>query len=150
MRRKLSGILIGLGVLMILGAAGLLLHNRQESEREASFSARTPSAAPVCSSPCSLCPRVYFFILFSIYCEHSLSIPIIETVRSHVNKKMIEYTEPGSLSYASDTSLVIFFFPLRLFIAAYEKQASRDACSLLLQKCSLPWSSIGKPTHPFR
>ena len=40
MRRKLSGILIGLGVLMILGAAGLLLHNRQESEREASFSAR--------------------------------------------------------------------------------------------------------------
>lgn len=40
MRRKLSGILIGFGVLMILGAAGLLLHNRQESEREASFSAR--------------------------------------------------------------------------------------------------------------
>ena len=40
MRHKLSGILIGLGVLMILGAAGLLLHNRQEAEREASFSAR--------------------------------------------------------------------------------------------------------------
>ena len=40
MKRILSGILIGLGILMILGAAGLLLHNRQESEREASFSAR--------------------------------------------------------------------------------------------------------------
>lgn len=40
MRRKLSGILIGLGVLMILGAAGLLLYNRQESEQAASFSAK--------------------------------------------------------------------------------------------------------------
>ena len=40
MKRKLSGILIGLGVLMIFGAAGLLLFNRQESERMASFSAR--------------------------------------------------------------------------------------------------------------
>lgn len=39
MRRKLSGILIGLGILMILGAAGLLLHNRQEADRAASFSA---------------------------------------------------------------------------------------------------------------
>jgi sortase A len=40
MKRTLSGILIGLGILMILGAAGLLLYNRQESERMASFSAR--------------------------------------------------------------------------------------------------------------
>ena len=40
MRRKLSAIFIGLGVLMILGAAGLLLYNRQESEQAASFSAR--------------------------------------------------------------------------------------------------------------
>ena len=39
MRRIFSGILIGVGILMILGAAGLLLHNRQESERVASFSA---------------------------------------------------------------------------------------------------------------
>ena len=40
MRRKLSGFLMGLGVVMILGAAGLLLYNRQESAREASFSAQ--------------------------------------------------------------------------------------------------------------
>ncbi len=40
MRRILSGILIGLGILMILGAAGLLLYNQQESEREASFFAQ--------------------------------------------------------------------------------------------------------------
>ena len=40
MRRKLSGVLIGLGILMILGAAGLLLYNLQESERMASFSAQ--------------------------------------------------------------------------------------------------------------
>lgn len=40
MKRKLSGILIGLGVLMILGAAGLLLYNRQETERMASFASR--------------------------------------------------------------------------------------------------------------
>jgi LPXTG-motif cell wall-anchored protein len=40
MRRKLSSVLIAFGVLMILGAAGLLLYNRQESEQAASFSAR--------------------------------------------------------------------------------------------------------------
>lgn len=40
MKRILSGILIGLGVLMILGAAGLLLHNRREYDRMASFSAQ--------------------------------------------------------------------------------------------------------------
>ena len=39
MRAKLSAILIGLGILMILGAAGLLLYNQQESDRVASFSA---------------------------------------------------------------------------------------------------------------
>lgn len=44
MKRKLSAILIGLGILMILGAAGLLLYNRQEAERMASFSARVVPA----------------------------------------------------------------------------------------------------------
>ena len=38
MRRILSGILIGLGILLILGAAGLLLHNRQEADEAASVS----------------------------------------------------------------------------------------------------------------
>ena len=40
MRGRISGLLIGLGVLMLLGAAGLLLHNRQEADQAASFSAR--------------------------------------------------------------------------------------------------------------
>lgn len=40
MRTKLGAMLIGLGILMILGAAGLLLFNQQESDRVASFSAR--------------------------------------------------------------------------------------------------------------
>ena len=40
MRRLLSGILIGLGVLLILGAAGLLLYNRQEADEAASVSAK--------------------------------------------------------------------------------------------------------------
>ena len=39
MRRTLSGILIGLGIVLILGAAGLLLHNRQEADEAASLSA---------------------------------------------------------------------------------------------------------------
>ena len=39
MRTKLSRILICAGVLMLLGAAGLLLYNRQEADRAASFSA---------------------------------------------------------------------------------------------------------------
>ena len=40
MRRILSWILIGLGILLILGAAALLLYNRQEAEEAASVSAR--------------------------------------------------------------------------------------------------------------
>ena len=40
MRRILSGILIGLGVLLILGAAGLLLYNQQEADEAASISAK--------------------------------------------------------------------------------------------------------------
>lgn len=40
MRRILSGILIGLGILLILGAAGLLLYNQQEADEAASISAQ--------------------------------------------------------------------------------------------------------------
>ena len=40
MRRILSGVLIGLGILLILGAAGLLLYNRQEADEAASVSAK--------------------------------------------------------------------------------------------------------------
>ena len=40
MRRILSGILIGFGILLILGAAGLLLYNRQEADEAASISAK--------------------------------------------------------------------------------------------------------------
>ncbi len=40
MRRGISTVLIALGVLLILGAAGLLLYNRQEADEAASVSAR--------------------------------------------------------------------------------------------------------------
>ena len=40
MRKILSGVLIGLGILLILGAAGLLLYNRQEADEAASVSAK--------------------------------------------------------------------------------------------------------------
>lgn len=40
MKRILSGILIGLGILLIFGAAGLLLYNQQEADQAASISAK--------------------------------------------------------------------------------------------------------------
>ena len=40
MRRILSGILIGIGILLILGAAGLFLFNQQEADEAASVSAK--------------------------------------------------------------------------------------------------------------
>ena len=72
MSRKLSSLLIGLGILMLLGGAGLLLHNHWEADQVASFSAwvlpelseyaaaahETASAPPLVTDPKAPAPQM--------------------------------------------------------------------------------------------
>lgn len=94
MRRRLSLLFILLGVGMILGAAALLLHNRQEAEQAASISARvlpvlseyleeaaeTATAPPPLEDPHQPSREMPVVEIDGLPCLGVLSIPAIDYV----------------------------------------------------------------------